>query len=67
MRIEGAITADSADIGLALLVSDEAAISSLITYRVIGAPRIVLRISVCADPRDAGEKRGYEKESFHGT
>jgi len=67
LRIGRAVAADSADIGPALLVSDKAAISSLITYRVIGAPRIVLGIGVRAGPRDPEENRTREQESLHGA
>jgi hypothetical protein len=65
LRIPHANTADSADSGHALFEGGEAAICTA-AAGVMGAPRIVLRIGVCANPRDTDENRGHEEERLHG-
>jgi hypothetical protein len=65
LRVAHADPADSADSGHALVEADEAAIGTAGLAAIIGAPRIVLRIDVRADPRGGGEKRGYEQERLH--
>jgi hypothetical protein len=65
LRIERAIAADSADIGHALVEGGKSTILTITAFCITGAPRIVLGIGVCADPRDADENPGHEHESLH--
>jgi hypothetical protein len=60
LRIACAITADSADIGHALVEGGKPAILTITTLCVTGAPRIILGIGVRAGPRDLEENRARE-------